>query len=72
MKVIIITDDGKQHEAEIPEELRCHSDISSALKNQINPAEALIDLAGAGSSALRGNKIKIEGNESLLKILLCD
>ena len=65
MKIVVVTDDGSEHEAEISPELMCHSDISNAMRNNIDPADALIELAGAGSEALRGKKIKPEGNEIL-------
>ncbi|MFA6097329.1 MAG: hypothetical protein WC788_06920 [Candidatus Paceibacterota bacterium] len=72
MKITVVTDDGREHETEISPELMCHSDISNAMKNNINPADALIELAGAGSKALRGNKIKPEGNDILMALLSCD
>lgn len=72
MKIVLITTDKKQHEAELPEELLCSLDVLNALKNNINPAEALLELAIAGSSALRGKNIKPEENETLMTMLMCD
>lgn len=72
MKIVVVTDDGRRHETEISPELMCHSDILNALENNINPADALVELASAGSEALRGNKIRPEGNDILLTLLFCD
>lgn len=72
MKIVVVTENGNKHETELPEEMVCHSDILTALKNNINPADALAELACAGSEALRGNVIKPEKNEILQAILYCD
>lgn len=69
MKIVIVTDDKREHEAEIPKEFMCHSDIVIAREKGINPAEAAAELLFAGSVALRGSGIKPERNEILHTIL---
>lgn len=69
MKILIVTDDGREHESEIAAEDFCHSDIVTARKNSFNPAEAAAALASAGSISIRDKKINPERNDILNAIL---
>lgn len=71
MKIFVVTDDGKKHETEIAKEHFCHEYIATARDKSINPAEAVVALACAGSVSIEGNKIIPENNEILRSMLQC-
>lgn len=69
MKIVVVTDDGNEHETELPAEFICHSDIADALKFSTNPADVLAMLACAGSKAIRKDPSKFE-NDPILKAVI--
>lgn len=69
---IVLNFGSLEFRKEIPEETFCSSDIEKAVERGLHPAETLIELACAGSRAIRKKEIKIEGNAILQAILLSD